>query len=352
MKQLLYILIAGFFFLSCSEGDKKAPLPDKNDLAFSAEAQLYTINEAMAKDPDNPEYYFKRARFYYEFHALGEALTDADKAIELDDDHGKSYLLKGLILLGMNKPQEALASAKKAEALNVTDPDLYSLLSKCYLLQKQLVLSEQYLSKLKQISPNYSDVYLIQAMNSMATGDTSAAKGYLKTALERNNRNREASLLLIPIFYKRKLYDSCLAMVIISRQYYPNDIEFMVHQGLVLDALQQKASAVSIWNIVLQKNPDHIVVNEELARTAYQNANYIEADRRYRKLIQLNPSNPIYLLRLAEINEKQDKPVEALDYYKKLLAKDSTSTSARTGISRIYWFHPELKSAPKPIVIP
>jgi tetratricopeptide (TPR) repeat protein len=352
VKQLLYILISVFLFISCSEVDKKAPLPDKNDLAFSAEAQLYTINEAMAKDPDNPEYYFKRARFYYEFYALGEALTDVDKAIELDDDHGKSYLLKGLILLGMNKPQEALIAAKKAEELNVTDPDLYSLLSKCYLLQKQLALSEQYLNKLKEISPNYSDVYLIQAMNSMAKGDTSGAKGYLKTALERNNRNREASLLLIPIFYKRKSYDSCLAMVISSRQYYPNDIEFMVYQGLILEALQQNASAVSVWNMILQKNPDHLVVNEELARMAYLNNNYVEADRRYRKLVQLNPSNPLYLLRLAELKEKQEKPVEALDYYKKLLAKDSTSTSARTGIARIYWFHPELKSAPKPIVVP
>jgi tetratricopeptide (TPR) repeat protein len=63
---------------------------------------------------------------------LGQALSEYQRAIELDPDDASAYTDLGITLLYMNKIEESIASQKKAISLNPNYPDAYYYLAIAY----------------------------------------------------------------------------------------------------------------------------------------------------------------------------------------------------------------------------
>lgn len=67
-------------FFSCSPKDPEKSASGKDSIP----QQLSALSEAIEKDPKNSELYTRRSDYYLEHELLNNALSDINKAIELD----------------------------------------------------------------------------------------------------------------------------------------------------------------------------------------------------------------------------------------------------------------------------
>ena len=85
--------------------------------------------QALAVARDNPE--VLRAAGFALAALAGEnetALTALDRAIELNPNYALAYAQRGLVLVWLNRPDEAIAAAERAIRLSPNDPTIFELL--------------------------------------------------------------------------------------------------------------------------------------------------------------------------------------------------------------------------------
>lgn len=84
---------------------------------LSPDILAYQDGAAIKDDPSNPRSWARRATSHYANKNYGQALADADQAIELDPNLADAHLTRAGAQLGLGQPKEALWTLEKALAL-------------------------------------------------------------------------------------------------------------------------------------------------------------------------------------------------------------------------------------------
>ena len=71
------------------------------------EKQLQDFTKAVELSPVKPDYIRVRAEAMYRAKRYDEALSDIEKALELESEHGTTHELRGMVLLGEEKYEAA-----------------------------------------------------------------------------------------------------------------------------------------------------------------------------------------------------------------------------------------------------
>ncbi|BBG98336.1 phosphatase-related protein [Prunus dulcis] len=104
---------------------KEAFIDDHFDLAV----ELYT--QAIAHNPQNAELYSDRAQANIKSNNLTEAVSDANKAIELDSSLSKAYLRKGIACFKLEEYQTAKAALEIGASLAPEETRFVKLIKDC-----------------------------------------------------------------------------------------------------------------------------------------------------------------------------------------------------------------------------
>ena len=95
-------------FQRCDRRERRSRRRPRQALALRSgvqrdpERQAEDLDRAIELQPKTPDYY-RLAQFRQTKEKFSDALTDIDKALELDNEHAASYELRGMILLGMER---------------------------------------------------------------------------------------------------------------------------------------------------------------------------------------------------------------------------------------------------------
>jgi tetratricopeptide (TPR) repeat protein len=163
--------------LACGK-TKKDPTGQKPD------PELEKINQAIGKNPDNPELYFKRANLYYDRDGFDEAILDLNKALRYDSTETRYLHLLADVYLDYFKSYQALKVMEKAAQLH---PERIPTLLKLSEFQQILKLYEPSMKTLDQIlklDPSNAEAYFMFGMNFKEVGDTARAINSFQTAVE------------------------------------------------------------------------------------------------------------------------------------------------------------------------
>lgn len=76
------------------------------------------LDAIVALAPDDAEAYFRRAAVHYAMRNFGKALDDLNKTLVLEPRHYEALAGLGAILRDLDRPKEALAAYRAAQALN------------------------------------------------------------------------------------------------------------------------------------------------------------------------------------------------------------------------------------------
>ena len=110
-------------------------------LAMQAMDELYygsalkVFSNILVLRPDYAEAWNKRATLYYLVGNYQEALNDIERVLALEPRHFGAIAGKGMVMLKLARPEEALAAFKQALAV---DPALTSIQTEVHMLEIQL----------------------------------------------------------------------------------------------------------------------------------------------------------------------------------------------------------------------
>ncbi|RZB88674.1 Protein SGT1-like B isoform F [Glycine soja] len=104
---------------------KEAFEDDNYDLAYDL------LTQAIGLSPNNADLYADRAQVNIKVNNLTEAVSDANKAIELNPSHSKAYLRKGTACIKLEEYQTAKAALEMGASLAPGDSKFTDLIKDC-----------------------------------------------------------------------------------------------------------------------------------------------------------------------------------------------------------------------------
>jgi tetratricopeptide (TPR) repeat protein len=313
----------------------------------SYEPQLTYLNGLIEDDPENPEYYFQRAKVFFDVHKYNDALKDINQAIYLDSNEELYYELLARIYQRMGKISLALNTAHRAESYKNDDPELYLLLSRLYWEIKDLGKAQQYLAKAKQLAPMHSDVFLLQGIFDSAKGDTTAAVKSYRAALNQDPENAKPFQELAKIYFARNKEDSAMYYVLEGRSVNPNNPFFTYFEGVILESKGLKTSSLKAFRKAIQMDSTFFPAFYRLGVDAFTSGSYTEAQKYFAPLTDKPEFSLNSNLYIAEILEKTGQSAKAVSYYENVKSEDTTNVKAKDALTRLYKLYPPVVAVPK-----
>jgi tetratricopeptide (TPR) repeat protein len=162
--------------------------------------QLEDLTSAVEQVPKKPDYLRIRAQYLYSKQKFADALTDIDRALELEADHAATHEVRGMILLGLEKYDDALASFNRASELEPQAALPYQHRAELYREKGELDKAVEQLTKALELAPDNVEMLLIRGALRYELKQTDRALEDIEQAI------RVAPGLAEPYLMKAEIY--------------------------------------------------------------------------------------------------------------------------------------------------
>jgi tetratricopeptide (TPR) repeat protein len=332
--------------LSCNNKSRTGKIPEVDpELVNSGEPELSALNDAIAEDPDNAVYYFKRAKVYYQAGLTSSAYSDINTAIHLDSTFVDYYVLLAKVYYRFHRTNTALKSAIMAEELNSNDPELFILMSQIYLDMKNESKSDYYFNKASAIAPFHSDVYVLKGRMSALKGDTSGAISNLLVSIRKDPRNIDSYKELVKIYDANHQYDSTMVFLIKGRAINSREPFFYFYEGKFFENVNFKQSAKTSYETALKYDSSFFSASYHLGLMNLREENNDMALKNFINAVRYEPNLKEANLYAGELYEKMNSGEKAIPYYQRVLISDSSNGKAKEALERLYILFPQKRKA-------
>ena len=263
------------------------------------------------------------------------------KAIELQPDSQQSYLMLAQLYTAANQNQKALAELQTALAKNPKDAGALMLMGMTYDAEKKYADARDAYEKLLAIAPNNG-----MAMNNLAylyaENLGQIDKGYQLASRARDLAPTDPSIAdtLGWILHQKGQDSSALSLLKESaaKLYAVPEVQF--HLAMTYYMMGDEANARTAFQRALQLNgdfPEKSECNQCLAVLAID-ANTAGADARawLEKRVASQPNDPIALVRLANIYQREGTVDKAIATYEAALQAGPQNVAAMVNLARLY----------------
>src|SRR5688572_6676144 len=270
------VLFAMMLFFACIEKNQQADTKQNAKNLTPADA----LTEQIAKNPDNPDLYFQRAKWNLSMKKVSAAEIDIRKALSLDSSKAEYHLLQGDIHFAGFKIKDAETSFLNTISINPQSIDAYMRLSELYLYMKNYEESVRNANEVLRIDKRRVKAYFIKGFVYKETRDTLRAISNFQTCVEQDPNYYDAIMQLANLY---STHNDPIAL-----QYYnnalrlqPHSIEALYGRGLFFQNTGEIEKALVDYNELLKYNPQH--------GFTYFNLGYIamKHEKDYRKAIPL-----------------------------------------------------------------
>jgi tetratricopeptide (TPR) repeat protein len=244
---------------------------------------LACLDRWIKEAPDAAEPYFLRAWVRERQHSNQDALSDYQRAVELDPDHVAARLRLAELYLGKSDPPSALPHLERLSKQFPDRPDIMARLGQCRFLQGQMGEARRLLEaaaekrpedtqvlihlgklELQENRPPEAEQWLRRALK-VDPFDTEAQYA-LATCLQYQGRRDEAAAAMEECRAKRarlKEIDELLENMVVDRS--PDDPNAAAEVGVALLRVGQERQGVYWLEQALKRNPGHQPAHKALA---------------------------------------------------------------------------------------
>ena len=144
--------------------------------------QITLLSDQIKINPDASELWFARGRAFYALGSYEAAITDLNKALELDSSRPDTWHLLADVYLDYYQSRPALQTMEKASKLFPENRGTLLKLAEFELILKRYSEAFQTLNKIEAIRPNDPEALFMKGMVAKESGDTAAAITYFQHA--------------------------------------------------------------------------------------------------------------------------------------------------------------------------
>jgi len=184
MKRIVFFFaIAALLFTLVNTGCNQEKNKKQNEQTDTIDPRLSDLNKQIENSPDDHSLWHKRALLYLEMNMPYEALTDINKALQLNPQNTTYTITLADIYFSMghvDNCRKALISAQDNDPANV-EPILK--LAELDLILKDYEKMNLYLNKVLEIDNSNAQVFYMRGIALKEQGDSLAALRSFQTAI-------------------------------------------------------------------------------------------------------------------------------------------------------------------------
>lgn len=187
----LSIFVILLNFLAC----KNSP-DDAGTKSSPGFPEIEKLSQEIAQNPNNPQLYMQRARFFYEKESFNQAITDMQKAISLDSLNPALYHFLADCYLDSGNGQSALNTMFSVLSMYPERvPSLLKTAEVQYILEKydESILT---INQALKTDPHNAECFFMLGVNFRALQDIPRAVNSFQTAVEMDSKLTDAWLML------------------------------------------------------------------------------------------------------------------------------------------------------------
>jgi tetratricopeptide (TPR) repeat protein len=168
----------------------------KDTTSVKTPAQLSALNKQIEENPEDPELYHKRARYYYENHKYEAGIADMTRVLSIDSSKAEYFVTLSDLYFVSNQTSKSKTYLEKSIQLDPKNTEAMLKLGELYLYIKEYDKSISYINMALKVDEFNSKAYFMKGMCYKQLKDTTRAISSMQTAVEQNQKYYQAYIQL------------------------------------------------------------------------------------------------------------------------------------------------------------
>lgn len=335
MKNFLFLVLIIVGAISCTEETAKTKHPTPTIVEEKLDDSLAWINSQIIENPNIPEMYMAKARYFLRKDNLRSSMEEVDRAISLDSTNINYHIFKGDAYYDAKAMVDAKNVFIKASGMDETNIHVNIKLAWISLIAGQHESCFVYANKALKNDQFLAEPYYLKGLAYKELGNFKFAVSNFRTASEQDNDYIEAWLQL------GYMYDA--AEDTLAGAFYENALRIDSNN---LDALYAFAVHLQTWGLAEEaiQQYQHILRVDDNYHDAYYNLGYVylemlqendSAIKYYDKVLALNPYNFKGYYNRGLAFERSDLLPQARNDFEETLKLKPDFTPAAKAMSRV-----------------
>ena len=264
------IAIYSTLIISCQQQEQEVINIENPVIANDTDAVLISINEKIKQNPDDPELYHQRARYFFETKKdINAAMDDMSRLFMIDSSKVDYFITLSDIYFVKGLAGNVKASLEKALELDPGNIAARMKLAELYLYLKNYHEAISNIDKVLKTDKYHAKAYFIKGMAFKEMGDTAKAASSFQTTVEQDPDYYDAYMQLGLLFAARKnkmaldYYNSALKIN-------PRSIEAWYALGIFFQENGMHKKAIESYYNILDIDSDHV--------NAHYNLGYVHSE--------------------------------------------------------------------------
>lgn len=278
-------------------------------------------NKAIEADHSNALLYKERANSLLTIDRLNEAFYDIEVALKLEPKDPESYLIKGMVMTGLNDFGAAAENYKKSLEIMPDNPMASALLEATWLKTGYRNAASVGLEIEKAVSNNDGNagLHFIYAGILSDAGSYDKALQEIDKAVLLDKSRFEFYSLKCEIMLKKGKSDSVGKLIETASTLNAEDDYFNYVKGRYFLSINNYSSALQAFNKAIERNPYFVRAYAGKAAVLSMTDDLEKADESLYTALEMDPDNYYSLYAKAAISYAQKRPQSALTLLNKAL---------------------------------
>lgn len=267
---------------------------DRQRLALPFSGQYYT-------EPRRNHFRLGAAFFWAGYPE--QAIVYLDEVIREQPDNGKAHLAVGYIHLDGGRVDAAREHLERAVLLLPNDPDAWIYLGRLETRVQQYPAALKDFEHALELDPKSSYALLSAGQTRAAMGDDGAAESLFRRAIENHGSAADAATQLGLLLVRQNRMDEAREAFQKAITVQPDHVSAINNLGVLYMQTHQVQDAVAAFRYGIEVAPDEEISYLNLARVYARQGDRIKAGDILRQLLARQPSNPVAVKALRELEQ-------------------------------------------------
>ncbi|MCR5661552.1 MAG: tetratricopeptide repeat protein [bacterium] len=292
--------------------------------------------QAIAKNPDNGEYYLYLGRSYLEICEYGQARTSLERAVALMKDSGKAYLALADFFLKTEQPELVISSLHKALDIEPEDTSSRCRLAFLYYEQGRTEAAVEQYRIVTEQDPNNIEAHRQLGLILVAAGHPQEAIPYLEQVCALDPSDPRAYSTLAKVYAKCGNQSQAQQAMRDAISADENNPELHATLADMYISQRQDQQAAQELTIALDLEPGNCEATVALSTLLYQHGQTVDAVQQLEKALAYHPHDLMLHRNLGEIYMYSGHLEKALDHFEEVVKNDPECAEMYNRIGRIY----------------
>ena len=323
-------MLKGFIHYYRKEFDKAIT---ELQTSLKAEPRKRITGDFVQLQPWLHTYYFLGLSYYHK-GALEQALSQFNKALDLNPSFVQARLLVSIILLKQKRIDDAITEAKRVLEHDEGNAIAHNILGSAYMAKAMYDEAVKELNKAIDLDPKLVDTHLKKGILSISQGKANEGESELKTAVKVDPQLLNTRLILASYFINQKKYNKAIQTMQEAIAGKKSDALLYNNIATLFLAEKKEKDALRYFQKAKEVAPDYFTPYFNLAGYYLTKKDFVKVMDEYKAVLKRDPKNVRAMLSLASTLELQGNDNEAFRYYNE--AKDTKATAGFIALANYY----------------